>query len=879
MKSIFLFFLGICSLQFSFAKNISNLNNENLDELIYNSAIVDGCTDENACNYNSLATNDDGSCIYADTTYLEFLNACDSLTWINGITYTESIDAVTHNVINSNECDSSITLFLTITNSSPSITENISACDNFDWNGLNYDSSGTYYYYSSFEEGCGIETLELEITNPSQSIDIQEQCQEFIWIDGITYTENNDSATFTLLNNDGCDSIITLNLTILDTSLNTITLSACENYEWNGTVYTESGIYDQTLTNSSGCDSINRLFLEINTPTYSIDFQNHCNSYTWIDGITYNESNDIATYILTNSKGCDSLVSLNFNLTEVSATQYDTVTDCGSFDWNGLTYTESGNYEYTSINGCENSILNLTIIETYSTIDYQQHCDSYTWNNNTYTESNNTAVYFYTAQNGCDSLVTLNLDIFNSSTSNLTIIDCENYVWNDSTYTESGIYEQTILNSEGCDSTIQLDLTLRGTSYSIDSQTHCEEYTWIDGITYFENNEIATYTLSDSYGCDSVVTLLLEINESEIEYDTISVCGSYSFNGIIYDSTGIYSISNNINDTCKTTILNLTIHSYFDTVINVSTCQPYLWNDSIYNESGTYFFNGLNQYGCDSVETLILTINDNSESYSSEIACDSFLWNDSTYTQSGIYIYNTINTSGCDSLATLDLTINNSSTSTTNITACDNYEWNDSVYTESGAYLYILSKTNGCDSILTLNLTVSTTTSVENNITISEGESYSVGNQTYNTTGIYSDTLQNIYSCDSIITTNLSVIAKTYNCNIDGLECTNPGDGTGYFSSLEACVENCVTSIQENQNIDFVVYPNPFNNETNIMFQNPNEESLTLNLIDLKGRILKKYNNIISNSLTLKKEGLSEGVYIIQLISSNSVSQKALIIK
>ena len=167
-------------------------------------------------------------------------------------------------------------------------------------------------------------------------------------------------------------------------------------------------------------------------------------------------------------------------------------------------------------------------------------------------------------------------------------------MWNDSVYSESGTYEQVITNSNDCDSTVQLNLTIRETSYSIDSQIHCQAYTWIDGITYFESNESATYTLTDAFGCDSVVTLLLEINGSEINYDTVATCNTYNLNGEIYDSSGVYTIN---NDSCSTTVLNLTIYDSFDSLINISTCQPYLWNDSLYNQSGIYTFNSSNQLG------------------------------------------------------------------------------------------------------------------------------------------------------------------------------------------------------------------------------------------------------------------------------------------
>lgn len=52
---------------------------------------------------------------------------------------------------------------------------------------------------------------------PSYGIDTIISCESYMWIDGITYYESNDTASFSLINEDGCDSIVTLNLTIEET--------------------------------------------------------------------------------------------------------------------------------------------------------------------------------------------------------------------------------------------------------------------------------------------------------------------------------------------------------------------------------------------------------------------------------------------------------------------------------------------------------------------------------------------------------------------------------------------------------------------------------------------------------------------------------------
>lgn len=97
-------------------------------------------------------------------------------------------------------------------------------------------------------------------------------CDSFTWIDGKTYTSSNDTATYTLPNNAGCDSIITLNLTINKSSTASDTLTACDSLTWiNGkTYFGNNNTATDTLVNSKGCDSIVTLNLTINSVDSSV---------------------------------------------------------------------------------------------------------------------------------------------------------------------------------------------------------------------------------------------------------------------------------------------------------------------------------------------------------------------------------------------------------------------------------------------------------------------------------------------------------------------------------------------------------------------------------------------------------------------------------
>jgi hypothetical protein len=123
--------------------------------------------------------------------------------------------------------------------------------------------------------GIGITTGYLaKLTNcvPSSSTIQAIACNSYFWAQtGQTY---NSSGQYhdTLQNVNGCDSIISLNLTInANVQGGTTVQSACDSYTWNNQTYTQSGIYSQVLSTVNGCDSTVTLDLTLNySPTTPI---------------------------------------------------------------------------------------------------------------------------------------------------------------------------------------------------------------------------------------------------------------------------------------------------------------------------------------------------------------------------------------------------------------------------------------------------------------------------------------------------------------------------------------------------------------------------------------------------------------------------------
>ncbi|TSJ46268.1 delta-60 repeat domain-containing protein, partial [Fluviicola chungangensis] len=586
-------------------------------------------------------------------TALENQAVCSSYHWnLTGQAYTTS-GVYTHTVSGAlaNGCDSVYTLNLTIYPPS-NLIQTVSNCVTYLWpqNGTVYTSSGQYTDTLTNIFGCdSIIVLNLTITHPNSGTDTQTACDSYDWIDGNTYTSSTNTPTFVLQNAAGCDSTVTLNLTITHSTTGTDVQTACDSYDWiDGNTYTSStNTPTFVLQNAAGCDSTVTLNLTINHSTTGTDIQTACDSYDWIDGNTYTSSTNTPTFVLQNAAGCDSTVTLNLTINH-STTGTDVQTACDSYDWiDGNTYTSSTNtptFVLQNAAGCDSTVtLNLTINHSTTGTDIQTACDSYDWiDGNTYTSSTNTPTFVLQNAAGCDSTVTLNLTINHSTTGTDVQTACDSYDWIDgNTYTSSTNTPTFVLqNAAGCDSTVTLNLTINHSTTGTDIQTACDSYDWIDGNTYTSSTNTPTFVLQNAAGCDSTVTLNLTITHSTTGTDVQTACDSYDWiDGNTYTS---------------------------------STNTP------------TFVLQ--NVAGCDSTVTLNLTINHSTTGTDIQTACDSYDWIDgNTYTSStNTPTFVLQNVAGCDSTVTLNLTINHSTTGTDIQTACDSYDWIDgNTYTSS----------------------------------------------------------------------------------------------------------------------------------------------------------------------------------------------------
>ena len=365
------------------------------------------------------------------------------------------------------------------------------------------------------------------------------------------------------------------NLTVTSayTATDVATICASElPYEWNGVIFTEGGTQTATLQAENGSDSIVTMILTVN------------------------------------------------DVYAVTETRYVCPNEL-PYEWNGVTFTAAGSQivTLTAANGCDSvGTMMLYINPTYTVTDARTICQSelpYEWNGVTFTAA---GVQIATLQtvHGCDSVVVMALTVNDAYVANETVTLCPSelpYVWNDLTFTESGTQTLTLQTENGCDSVLTMTVTVNS-GYAVTETTFiCPNelpYEW-NGVT-FTAAGIQNVTLTAADGCDSVVTMVLNIYPTFMVTDSRTICPGelpYEWNGVTFTAAGVQATSlQTINGCDSIVVMTLTVHDAITSEFTIETSDScYHWNGQTYCSSGDYTQTFTAANGCDSVVTLHLT--------------------------------------------------------------------------------------------------------------------------------------------------------------------------------------------------------------------------------------------------------------------------------
>ncbi|HHW79958.1 MAG TPA: M6 family metalloprotease domain-containing protein [Acholeplasmataceae bacterium] len=639
--------------------------------------------------------------------------------------------------------------------------------------------------------------------------------------------------------------------------------------------------YNVVVVNSNNCSSVSSyISLEVNQIYYSTITASICQGQTYtLNGFNENAAG-FYTQTLQTTKGCDSIVNLSLTVNPTYNNYFNaTISEGETYSLNGFNETTTGLYTQNlqTIKGCDSIIsLNLIVYPAFTTVFDVTICQGMTYILNGFNE-NRTGIYTQYLQtiNGSDSIVILNLKVNPIYNDTITRVICQGDTYSSNGFNENteGIYTQFLQTINGCDSIISLNLIVKPIYTTSFNATICEGESY--SLNGFNENITGTYTqtLQTINGCDSIVNLNLIVNPIYTTSFNAVICEgeSYNLNGFNENITGTYSQTLQTINGCDSIIsLNLIVNPIYTTSFNAVICEGESYNLNGFNESTT-----------------------------------------GTYTQT----LQTIN--GCDSIITLDLIVNPIYTTSFNAVICQGETYNLNGFNENitGTYTQTLQTINGCDSIVNLNLIVNPIYTTSFNATICEGESYSLNGFNETTTGTYTQTLQTINGCDSIITLNLIVnevnppssltleIVQSYfelswvgyaenyiiyrgNDSIGSTTNTiyidtNVVHGVNYCyriksiegeceaESIEICKEflGINDNINNNSNMSIILYPNPANGNTTLRTEGITKPTDVF-VYDVVGRHLRTYKlEANQKELNIDLTGFAKGIYQIKVLN------------
>jgi len=667
-------------------------------------------------------------------------------------------------------CDSTTTLILTVNPTHHTeLTETV--CDSLVWNNISYYESGEYTQSFSNRFGCdSTVTLFLTVNHSNATEFDTTYCVSFTWNEQ-TYTESG-SYSQTFVNASGCDSTVTMHLTLYPADTIELYDTACLHFSWNDSTYYHSGDYTEIFTNANGCDSVVTLHLTIHTADEVEIFDTACISYTWNES-TYTESGEYVQHF-TNVNGCDSTVTLHLTVQQALFNSIEK-TACDSYTWNDSTYYKSGEYvqQFISANGCDSTVtLTLTLYQAADSVIYEFACGYYVWNDSTYHETGDYTQHFSTVH-GCDSTVTLHLTVYPTAHTEFTAAECISYSWNDSTYFESGDHVQYFNTIHGCDSTVTLHLTIYPAQVEEVTKTACDSYVWNDS-TYYQTG-IYTRHFTTSHDCDSTVVLNLTIHNSYTADTTVNICDvdvPYEWNNEQYWETGDYTMTGTTVSGCDSILtLHLNVHQTYSQDTTVTVCQgalPYYFDaDHSFSQSGVHHINLQTASGCDSIWHLHLTVTPNAEHTASQTICDSqlpYTFMGEQFTAAGTYDITESDDNNCLTITHFTLNVNPNYHHFDTVTVCEEtlpYIYGTTPLSESGTYDIHFFSTASCDSLVTVLFNVIPTASGVDELFVCASDfPVTYGNETFNTEGVYSVTFHRDGLCDSIVTLTIHQVQE-----------------------------------------------------------------------------------------------------------------------
>jgi gliding motility-associated-like protein len=583
-----------------------------------------------------------------------------------------------------------------------------------------------------------------------------------------------DTQSFTLSSFDGCDSVVNVTVLSYPTYEEDLLLQACTGSSvfYNGTELFPGDSVAFTLNTINGCDSIiNVTVEELSVFFTDVSLQACENETTSFDGVTLNPG-DAQSFMYITADGCDSIVNVTVETLPTFSSTLNLQACAGStISYNGTTLNpgDTSAFVFSALNACDSTVT--VIVEELPTYESDLAFAICPGTSITYagqTLSPGDAQSFtFSALNGCDSTINVNVAALPTFTSTLNLQACTGSTasYNNTTLNPGDTTDFVLTAFNGCDSTVTVIVEEWPLSYTTLTLEACTGTTANYNGTILNPGDTTDFTFTAFNGCDSIVTVIVEelaIFESELELEACTGT-TVDYNGTTLNPGDQQSFVLSAFNGCDSTV-NVT-------VIELPTYEQDLMLTSCANETTAY--------------------------------------NGTTLNPGDVQSFTFATVDGCDSIVNVMVETLPLSSSVVELEACTGTTttYNGSVLNPGDTTDFVFSAFNGCDSTVTVIVEELAIFETELDIEACANTTVTYAGVTLNPGDNQSFTLTALNGCDS--TVNVSIISlPTFESTVNLQACTgttadylgnalNPGDTTVFvYSAFNGC-DSVVTVIVE----------------------------------------------------------------------------------
>lgn len=489
------------------------------------------------------------------------------------------------------------------------------------YNGQQLDPGTTTEFTFSAINTCDsvVTVIVEELQILSSDLELQTCPNTTIVYNGEDYSVGEETDVFFTASN-GCDSMVHLTITALPEFSESVQLQACtgSNATYNGQSLSPGTTTEFTFPAVNGCDSTVSVFVEeldafssnLEIPTCPGESVNY-NGQTLMPG-------SITDVTFVSTGGCDSIVTVEVTELNVSATPLELATCTGTtivFDGQDLMPNTTTDFIFDDSNGCD-SIVSVTVMElpTYAENESFDACigTSIMYNGMELMAGTVTDVQFMT-QGGCDSVVTVTVNEVADyqSTENLETCVGSTIVYNGQNL-PAGITTQFVFTAEnGCDSVVTVIVEeLDAFSSDLTLEACSNGSVMYNGQELFPGTQVP-FTLTADNGCDSVVTVFVQELTTYATPFQMEACPgeTVNYNGqdLLAGTTTevLFAAQNGCDSTVTVEVLEL---ETFASQLNLQACigSSVMYNGQSLPAGSTTDVQLVAANGCDSIVTVVV---------------------------------------------------------------------------------------------------------------------------------------------------------------------------------------------------------------------------------------------------------------------------------